>query len=217
MPDTAAALPLLKHTQVLRDRLPLEGARIADIGCGDGGLVRAMARGGAWVVGIDPGPQQLARARAAEAAGAPENREAYVCALGEALPLPGACLDALVYFNALHHVPIAVQQAALAEAARVLRPGGLLYVQEPLAEGDYFELMRPIEDETEVRARAYEALQAAALDDLPQADETGGHEQDHDNLAHRVTFPDRAAGRHSLPRRSSSDRPRIRPAPNAAR
>ena len=159
-------LPLLKHTDVLRQRLPLEGARIADVGCGDGGLVRVLARGGAWAVGIDPGPQQLARARAAEAA----QDEAYVCALGEALPLPDTCLDALVYFNALHHVPIAVQAGALAEAVRVLRPGGLLYVQEPLAEGSYFEVMRPIEDETEVRARAYDALKAAAA--APGLEET---------------------------------------------
>jgi hypothetical protein len=30
-----------------------------------------------------------------------------------------------------------------------------------VADGDYFELMRPIEDETEVRARAYDVLKAA--------------------------------------------------------
>src|SRR3546814_3979690 len=60
------------------------------------------------------------------------------------------------------HVPAERQGAALAEAVRVLRRGGLLYVQEPLAEGSYFELMRPIEDETELRARAYDALRAAA-------------------------------------------------------
>jgi hypothetical protein len=142
----------------LREFLPLEGARVADVGCGDGALVRVMARGGAHVLGIEPGERQLARARAAEAAG----DESYVAAAGEALPLPAGCLDSLVYFNALHHVPVDRQAAALKEAARVLRPGGLLYVQEPLAEGSYFETMQAIEDETAVRARAYGALQAAA-------------------------------------------------------
>jgi len=146
--------PLLKHSEVLRQRLALQGARVADVGCGDGSLSRVMARAGAWVVGIDPGPQQLARAAAAERA----QDETYVCALGEALPLRDGCLDAVVYFNALHHVPVAVQGAALREAARVISPGGLVYVQEPLAEGSYFEIMRPIEDETEVRGRAYDAL-----------------------------------------------------------
>lgn len=157
--------PLLKHTEVLRQRLALAGSTVADVGCGNGALVRVLARGGAWVIGIDPGPQQLARARAAE----PAADECYVCAQGEALPLPEACLDALVYFNALHHVPVAVQGTALAEAVRVLRPGGLLYVQEPVADGDYFEVVRPIEDETEVRARAYDALKAARAG--PELDE----------------------------------------------
>ncbi|MEO3431155.1 class I SAM-dependent methyltransferase [Pelagibius sp. CAU 1746] len=159
--------PLLKHTEVLRQRLVLAGAAVADVGCGDGGLVRVLARGGAWAIGIDPGPQQLARARAAERAA----DEVYLCALGEALPLPAACLDALIYFNALHHVPVEVQDAALEEAARVVRPGGLVYVQEPLAEGDYFELVRPIEDETEVRARAYDALKTAAGGRLRETEE----------------------------------------------
>lgn len=164
---TATDAPLLKHSDVLRQRLSLDGATVADVGCGDGSLSRVMARAGAWVIGIDPGPQQLARAAAAGRAA----DEVYVCALGEALPLPGGCLDALVYFNALHHVPVAVQGAALQEAARVVRPGGLVYVQEPLAEGGYFEVMRPIEDETEVRARAYDALKAAGRHGLSEEEE----------------------------------------------
>lgn len=150
-------LPRRKHTEVLREFLPLPGARVADVGCGDGALVRVMTRGGAQVLGIEPGERQLERARAAEPAG----DETYIAAAGEALPLPDACLDCLIYFNALHHVPVDRQAAALQEAARVLKPGGLLYVQEPVADGDYFEMVQPIDDETEVRAAAYAALKAA--------------------------------------------------------
>jgi hypothetical protein len=42
----------------------------------------------------------------------------------------------------------------------VLRPGGQCVVIEPLAEGAFFALVRPVDDETEVRARAQEALAA---------------------------------------------------------
>jgi SAM-dependent methyltransferase len=66
-----------------------------------------------------------------------------------------------VFANSLHHVPTELLDTALAEAARVLRPGGVLYVQEPLAEGAYFELVRAVDDETEVRAAAQAAIRRA--------------------------------------------------------
>ena len=157
--------PKRKHSEVLREVLPLDGARIADVGCGDGGLVRFMARQGARVTGIEPSPGQLGRARAAEPAG----DEDYLEGRAEVLPFADGELDAVVFFNSLHHIPVQVQGAALDEAARVVRPGGCIYVVEPLAEGRFFELMRPIEDETHVRAKAFEALTAAkAWSDLTE-------------------------------------------------
>ena len=44
----------------------------------------------------------------------------------------------------------------------MLRADGVLYVQEPLAEGAFFELMRPVDDETRVRDAAQAALGRAA-------------------------------------------------------
>ena len=148
----------LKHTDVLRRHLSMSGARIADVGCGNGAMVRFLNRHGAQAVGVEPSAGQLARARAEQPAG----DETYVQALGEALPFTAGAFDCVAFSNALHHVPVDRQAAALAEAARVLATGGLLYVQEPVAAGAYFELLRPVEDETEVRAKAYQALQAAA-------------------------------------------------------
>jgi SAM-dependent methyltransferase len=150
--------PLLKHSAVLRENLEFCGSRVLDVGCGDGGLVRFMTRQGASVIGLEAAWTQLGRALAATPAG----EERYLQARGEALPLAAGALDIVVFFNSLHHIPIEHQGDALGEAVRVLRPGGRIYVQEPLAEGRYFEMMRPIEDETLVRAKAYEAVKAAA-------------------------------------------------------
>lgn len=162
------ARPQRKHAAVLRQWLKPAGARIADIGCGQGGTARLLARDGACVVGLDPQDAVLRRARGDAGArpGAapgdpPPGDTAYVAARGEALPLATACLDAAVCFNALHHVPVARQDAALAEIHRVLAVGARLVVVEPIAEGAIFEMVQPVEDETAVRAAADAALRRA--------------------------------------------------------
>lgn len=146
-----------KATDLIRELMPLKGASILDVGCGDGALTRFMAREGALATGVDISETRLAEARAKEAVPGAD----YRAGRGEALPFADSSVDGVVYHNALHHVPVEAQAAALAEAARVLKPGGRLLVFEPLAEGPYFDLVRQIEDETEVRRAAYDALRRA--------------------------------------------------------
>src|SRR5262245_29132691 len=122
------------------DEVPPDGSPlIVDVGCGDGSLVRHLARRGAHAVGVEVGAEPLARARAHDTVA----DERYEQAGAQALPLDDGVADAVVFSNSLHHVPGELLDTALAEAARVLRPGGLVYVQEPVAEGAYFELLRP--------------------------------------------------------------------------
>jgi SAM-dependent methyltransferase len=105
----------------------LVGARrVLDVGCGEGQVARRLAGGGATVVGIDPVAAQLATARI-RASG-----PAYVRASADALPFADASFDAVVICLALEHVDDFA--GALAEAARVLEPGGrfLLLVGHPL-------------------------------------------------------------------------------------
>jgi SAM-dependent methyltransferase len=78
----------------------------------------------------------------------------------EALPFAAGSFDACVFLNSLHHVPVPLMQDALRAALRVLRPGGEVIIVEPLAEGAFFEVMRPVEDETEIRRAAIDAIDA---------------------------------------------------------
>jgi ubiquinone/menaquinone biosynthesis C-methylase UbiE len=136
------------------------GKDVLDIGCGGGALVRALAGRGARVVGLEISDEQLALARERALAGGTGGAGAarYLVGRAQALPLGDASVDVAVFMRTLHHVPAPELVAALREARRVLRPGGVVYVAEPLAEGDYFALTRLIEDELEVRQAAQDAL-----------------------------------------------------------
>jgi ubiquinone/menaquinone biosynthesis C-methylase UbiE len=155
-----------RHTDVLRAAVPLAGRSVLEVGCGAGRLLSWLQREGAMPIGLDPEPDQLAQARI-QAPAAP-----LVAGRGEALPFGSGRFDLALFFNSLHHVPIADQWHALVEAGRVLATGGQLLVVEPLPRGDQFELLRPLEDETEVRHEAFRALHAATALGLRMVAET---------------------------------------------
>jgi SAM-dependent methyltransferase len=148
-----------RNTDVIVETLALDGKRVIDVGCGDGHLARHLPGFGARVLGVECSPRQLAKARAA----APVANVEIVEGVGQALPAPTGEADYVVFFNSLHHVPAAVMDKAMEEAARVLRPGGQVYVSEPIAEGPFFQTCRAVDDETEVRALAYRALHGCRL------------------------------------------------------
>lgn len=137
---------------------------MVDVGCGDGALVRALVARHAVAIGVEAAAAPLDRARART----PLGGERYVEGVAEALPLADASVDVVVFRHSLHHVPGEALDRALGESARVLRPGGALYVQEPLAEGPYFELLRLIDDETAARRAAHDALRRAGDHGLRQ-------------------------------------------------
>ena len=92
------------------------GPRLADIGSGTGNYARARRAEGWDPVVVDRQPEMLARA----AAKGLETIEADA----RRLPLADASFDAAMLVSMLHHVED--PPAALAEARRILRPGGRL-------------------------------------------------------------------------------------------
>ena len=123
-----------KHQDVMAALVPLPGAHVLDIGCGNGRITRLIAGLGAHVVGIDPGQSQLEKARALP----PLYGESYVFGVAENLPAADASADVVFFFNSLHHVPETAMDTALDEARRALKPNGWLFIAEPLAEGPQF-------------------------------------------------------------------------------
>ncbi|HUF23883.1 MAG TPA: metalloregulator ArsR/SmtB family transcription factor [Vicinamibacterales bacterium] len=103
----------------------LPAADVADLGCGDGYLTIEAARWAKRVTAIDRSPEMLARGRALAKRRKVSNI-AWKQGELEKLPLADESVDIAVLSQALHHA-IEPRQA-LAEAARVLRPGGKLLV-----------------------------------------------------------------------------------------
>lgn len=153
---TATRIDLGERTDAtaLDGVLDVAGLSVIDVGCGPGVLSRELAARGATVLGVEPDPVQAEMNRAAD----PPPGLVFVEAGAQALPVETASVDGVIFSRSLHHVPIPLMDAALAEAARVLRPGGCLCVIEPVLGGSNHALMLPFHDETEVRTAALAAL-----------------------------------------------------------
>lgn len=101
---------------------PLE---LADLGCGEGYLSIEAARWATRVIAVDRSADVLARAKELAARRRVRN-VTWKRGEIEHVPLPGASVDVALLSQALHHA--AAPRQALAEAARIVRPGGRVLV-----------------------------------------------------------------------------------------
>ncbi|WP_164885703.1 class I SAM-dependent methyltransferase [Paenirhodobacter populi] len=148
--DTVATLSHALHKARAR--------RVIDLGCGDGTIAAALAAEGFSLTGVDPSAGMIATARKHF----PDMD--FLCGRAEELPQGLPRFDAAYFVNALHHVPEGAMEAALMGAVNAVGGQGVVLVIEPLAQGSFFRAMRPVEDETRVRARAETAIESLISD-----------------------------------------------------
>jgi ubiquinone/menaquinone biosynthesis C-methylase UbiE len=100
---------------------------VLDIGCGTGNLTLLVKRlhPGAEVVGLDPDPKALARARRKAAERGSSVR--FDRGFSDELPYAGASFDRVFSALMLHHLALDVKAKTLREARRVLRSDGAFY------------------------------------------------------------------------------------------
>jgi len=103
---------------------PFTDLSLLDIGCGGGLLSEPMARLGFAVTGADPSEKNIGTARAhAEASGAAVT---YRATSAEVLAAEGAAFDVVLNMEVVEHV--ADLRAYLRACARLVKPGGLMFV-----------------------------------------------------------------------------------------
>ena len=132
--------------------------RIIELGCGAAQLARALV---ARFPSCEVSALEVDERQHAKNLLKPEARLHFLQAGAQAIPFSAEQFDLALMLKSLHHIPLDLLQQALGEVHRVLRPGGLLYVSEPVFAGTHNEIMRLFHDEERVRAAALRAVQQA--------------------------------------------------------
>ena len=144
-PVLALAMREQRFRGLMRERVSAdlpEGGTAIDVGCGTGtfGIALASQRRDAQVIGIDGDPEILAIARRKPGADAVEWRDG----LAQDVSLADGSADVVTMSLVLHHLLPEEKRGALAEARRVLKPGGRLHIadwgppHDPLISGLFF-------------------------------------------------------------------------------
>ena len=118
------------HRRLLEQADISPGSRVLEVGCGTGNLAILAKRlhPSAEVIGIDPDPKALVRARRKA-----QRRGVLVrfdLAYSEQLPFPDASFDTVLSALMLHHLGSQAKVPALREIRRVLMPGGSLHLAD---------------------------------------------------------------------------------------
>lgn len=161
--DTAISPPALPSSvddelDFLACCVPLADQQILELGCGAAQLARALVRRypGSRVTALEVDARQHAKNLAD-----PQPGLSFVAAGAQDIPCADRSADLVLMLKSLHHVPMPLLGRALAEAARVLRPGGHLYVSEPVYAGPFNDVVKLFNDERVVREAAQAAVDAA--------------------------------------------------------
>jgi len=147
---------LVNEVKLMLETLPLDGARVLELGCGRAEKTRTLAESGriSEIVALEVDTIQHEKNLAIT--DLPKVR--FVHAGAEAIPAPDASFDIVLMLKSLHHVPLPLMDSALSEVARVLKPGGLAWISEPVYAGDMNALLSLFHDEKIVREAAFAAV-----------------------------------------------------------
>ncbi len=159
--DPSAEL-VCDELELITAELNLENAQILELGCGKAEKTRSIARSGkpAGIVALEVDVVQHANNLKITDLPIVSFRQGAA----ESIPADDATFDIVMMFKSLHHVPTDKMDQALSEIQRVLKPGGLAWISEPVYAGEFNEILRLFHDEKDVREAAFSAVRNSVED-----------------------------------------------------
>ncbi len=150
---------LVNEVKLMLAELPFDGASVLELGCGKAEKTRLLAETGRLKEIVALEVDDIQHRRNLQISDLPKVQ--FRRGGAEAIPAADNSFDIVLMFKSLHHVPMEHMDAALGEIARVLKPGGLAWISEPVYAGDLNEVFRLFHDEKIVREAAFAAIRKA--------------------------------------------------------
>jgi len=157
-----AAHPIVVNCQeaeVYNRLLSLDNKHILELGCGAAQKTRDIASSGSNRTITAMEVDEIAHQKNLQISDLPNVK--FVLAGAEQIPLNDESVDIVLMFKSLHHVPVELMDVSLQEIRRVLKPGGLAYISEPIFYGNFNEILSLFNNELKVREAAFNAVKRA--------------------------------------------------------
>ncbi len=140
------------------------GLRIVELGCGTAEMTKAIAAKfpDTEILAFEVDKVQHEKNLAENKL---ENIKFHMAG-AERIPLSERGVDMVIMFKSLHHVPINMMGQALREMHRILKPGGIAHISEPVFQGEFNEVLRIFHDEEHVRREAFKNLKSAVKTEM---------------------------------------------------
>lgn len=136
--------------------LPFANARVLELGCGRARWTRQIAEDFPVQSIIATEVDRIQHEKNLAIVDLPKVSFRYGGA--EHIELPDASVDIVIMLKSLHHVPVGLLPKAWDEIHRVLVPGGVAYISEPIYEGDFNAILSLFNDERVVRQAAFDSV-----------------------------------------------------------
>lgn len=147
------------ESEIYNRLLSLDGKHILELGCGKADITRNIATSGVdrkiTALEVDV----VAHEKNLQVTDLPN--VTFALAGAQEIPLEDESVDVVFMFKSLHHVPLDLMETSMTEIRRVLKPGGYVYISEPIFAGEFNEILRLFHDEQAVRLAAFNTVKKA--------------------------------------------------------